>query len=404
MKEIIVNNIIDNFEEYIKTVKEQDFLYSLFTNNNLCKVIIDNDLYWKNIMNISIRFGSDKTFEMFKLLSMKDNDKKLLNENMHIIFNYDYFDKDFLKQIFEYIESKQIMDTTQISNLINHILLNKCSYINYNAVDYLLNSKYKNIIKDNFEFILSNCYYLFDVKEIIKEDSDLLNRFNYYINTNPDNLIYEMLIKGFNFELEVIKNEKIFDTIKIIINELLEHENLNYSDINFLGMGATSYVVSIGSKVLKLGEKREVFKMENNKRFLKPILRTEIDSITSDEVLGCIEITEKVNIKDITEADLYILYKELRDKGYIWLDCNINNVGKLIKRNKIHYQNLNPKSETVNYIGESNEELPEGELVIIDNDYIFHEEDIKNDLRLCFSREFDRFEARYQEEVRRRSK
>ena len=286
---------------------------------------------------------------------------------MYIMFEYDNFDKDIFKYLFIFLESNKIINETDLNNLLEYIINNKVKYINYEFVDYLLNSKYKNIVINNFETILDNCYYLLDLKEI--------------------------------------KNEKIYDTVKQIIDELLNYEKLNYSDINFIGYGAYSFVVSIGSKVLKLGQKREVFKMDNNRRFLKPILRTEINKINSEEVLGCVEITEKVSTKNITENDIYIVYKELRDKGYIWADCRKDNVGRLLKDNKIYFNDLNPTLSAINYNTNNDEELARGELVIIDNDYIYSNEEFSS----LSPREQDNYldnieeyEMKYQEEQRRK--
>ena len=49
------------------------------------------------------------------------------------------------------------------------------------------------------------------------------------------------------------------------------------------------------------------------------------------------EVIEKVdtNINDITKEEIYKLYKNIREIGLIWTDVKIDNVGRLIKDNKI---------------------------------------------------------------------
>lgn len=398
--------MFDNFELYITQTSKQDFLANIMSNNKFSDFIIDNRLFWKHFDCIRNVYGQETCFQAFKLLCIKDKNNKFISPDIYIMFEYDYFNIEYLNSIFNFFEFKEILDASKLNNLLEYCLINKCNYINYELIDYLLNSKYKNVIINNFEKILDNCYYLLDLKKLIK-DKTLLQRYNNYINRKPDNMIYEILIKGFNLNLEKIKNEKIFDTLKQIIKEVLEFENLNYSDIDFIGNGAYSFVVSIGSKVLKLGQKREVFKMDNNKRFLKPILRTEINKINSDEILGCIEITEKVSTKNITESDIYIVYKELRDKGYIWADCRLDNVGKLLKDNKIYFNDLNPTLSSINYNTEINEELKEGELVIIDNDYIYSVDEFNSlpkNTQYNYLDNIENYEAKYQSEMNRRKK
>lgn len=390
--------MLDDFIKYIKNTK--DLTFEIFTNEKLRKFVIDNDLFWHCIDNISLKCGADKTFEIFKILVTMDSENKFLNENIYKMFNDDYFNENFYKSIFSYLKLKNKLDI----NLISHVLVNKCDNINFDLIKYLYTSEYKNIIINNFESILKNNYYNLEIKELIKDDEKLLIRYNNYINNNPSGLIYELIIKGFYIELEQAKKEKIFDTIKMIIDELLQYENINYSDIYYIGDGAFNYVVSIGDKVLKLGQKREIFKIDNNKRFLKPILRTEINKTDNKEVLGCIEITEKANITGITEEDLYIIYRELRENGYYWFDCREANLGRLIKKNKIYFKELNPVKEAINYKTENNDELDKNELVIIDNDYIFTEEEfysLPQKTRETYMDSISEYEQKYQEEKRK---
>lgn len=97
--------------------------------------------------------------------------------------------------------------------------------------------------------------------------------------------------------------------LRIIFQEILDNENKKVSDIKYAG-GVFSNVFIIGSKVIKIGE-RNTFKIENNKRFLKPLLRMII-KINNKEI--CIEITERVSY-DVTEEDVYLIYRKLRNKN-----------------------------------------------------------------------------------------
>ena len=397
------SNLLNNFELYISQINKQDFLVNIVNNKEFSKFLIDNKLFWKHFPHIRRLYGEDTCCQIIKLLCVEDKENKFITPDIYIIFEYDYLNKNIFESIFY---SLQYNNSINIKNLIEYCLLYKCNYINCEFIDYLLSSQYKNIVINNFEKIMDNCYYLLDVKKIIK-DKTLLEEYNNYINKKPDNMIYEILIKGFDLPLDKIKDEKIFDTLKQIIKEILEFEKLNYSDIDFIGSGAYSFVVSIGSKVLKLGQKRQIFKMNNNKRFLKPILRTEIKKLTSNEILGCVEITEKVSTKNITEKDIYILYKELRDEGYIWADCRKCNAGRLVKDNKIYFNDLDPTLSAINYNNDNREELKEGELVIIDNDYIFSEEQFESlpkKTQYNYLESIEKYENKYQHEMNGRKK
>lgn len=123
--------------------------------------------------------------------------------------------------------------------------------------------------------------------------------------------------------------------------------------------------------------------------------------------------------KPPTKEEVYEIYKELRDDGFIWTDAKASNIGRLRRQNKRYS----------NYIGEINEQgevswgsqeyagtgagiekqndkqdvLGAGEFVIIDLDYIWKEDsdEIRWPIGGSFSREFER---RYQEEKSRKNK
>lgn len=392
--------IIDNFKGYVDSIGTSKFLVELINNEQLCDLIIDNNLFWENIRYISSKFY-DKKFEMFKLLYARGGNK-LLNNDMGKIITYEYSNTNFFKQIIDFVELKS-KHNFSIEKFIDGLLKSITKPFDYEFIEYLFNSKYKNIFINNFDIILNNCYCLAELKGILKDDLNLLKKYEEFVNNDPSNLIYGMIINGFHSSLEEIKEEKIYLTIKTIIDEVMKYENVNYSDIEYIGFGGTSTVYSIGNKVLKLGEERDNFVMENNKRFLKPILRTNIDKINGEGILGCVEIVEKVNTEGITEKHVYKLYKELKDSGYMWFDPRFNNVGRLMRKNKIYFDDLSPVKEAVNYKTDNDIELSKGQLVILDNEYIYSKEEFE---KLPKSRQELYLDAMsdYEEELKRRNK
>lgn len=401
----MTENIIKDFNTYIVKCVKEAFLVELINSRELCLAIVDNDLFWKNIDTILLKFGSDYTFEIFKILC--NIDKKIFNKSLYhliesnICITYDYI------HIFDYITTREIISKKEFSNLIEHLIKNKCSKVNLGFIVCLLNYGYGDIIKNNIDIIFNKCNNLFGLKSLIKKDEIILELFNDYVNKNPDKLILQMLTEGFQREYyeiaKVLEREKVFDMTKIILSELLLNQNLNYSDIDFFQSGEYSEVYSIGSKVLKIGKEREKFIIDNNKRFLKPVLRTEITS--NGEVIGCIEITEKVDTTNITQIDAQFIYNELRDSGYIWADCRPNNLGRLLKKNEVHFKNLVPVMRSVNYRTESKEVLEAGQLVIVDNDYIFKEDELSkmsNDDQELILRAVCEYEIEYQSQKERK--
>lgn len=392
-------NEIKDYEAYINSSTSNDILVDLINNNELSTLIIENNLLWKHI-NIIVKKMGFRLLEFFKLLFVNKNSNKLLNEDMYVFFESE-FDKKFYSNFFNFLIENNIIEKNKLYDLIEYIILNKCEYVDCELVKYLYDMEFKYIIINNFEKIILKTNSLFELRDIVKNNKTLLHKINNYINNNPNKLIYEMITNGFEVTLEEIKQEKIFNTVKFIIDEIKDYEQLNYSDIEYLNNGAYSFVYSIGSKVIKIGKEREKFVIDNNKRFLKPILRTRIPNINNDGVLGIIEITEKVNVDNISENTAYNIYKELRELGYIWADCRPENIGRLIKKNKIYFNELNPAKESINYKTDNAKELNTNNYVILDNDYIYTEEEFeKLDLKIkeIYLESISQYEQRYQYE------
>lgn len=365
----------NNFEYYIKNTNPQVFLSDLLIDSKLVNGIINNGLYWKNLDLFLETYGYDITLSIFKVLYLNDKNKKLFNNDMYVLLKDEKTKIELFFDINKIINIKRSEKKYNFYNIIEYLIKNKEFNISYEVIEFLYKGKYKNIVTDNFYCILNKSYCIFELKKLLEKDKKLLNRLNTYINRNPSRLIYEILIKGFDIDLETIKDENVFDLLKELIDELLLNQKLKYSDIENVGTGSYSYVIGIGTKVLKVGKKRKTFVLKNHKRFLKPLLRTEIDSINSTKTLGCIEITERAETGNIKRKDIYELFAELRDSGYIWVDCKKPNAGRLLYKNKVHFDNLVLDKETINYTTDNSIELEKGELVIIDNDYIFSEED-----------------------------
>ena len=208
-----------------------------------------------------------------------------------------------------------------------------------------------------------------------------------------------------NLSIKELNEEKLYHFFDELIKELLEKENCTYDKIEFIGQGSSNKVFGIGNKVIKVGMPKEQLKMKNNKLFLQPLYRKEIYSKFNNEILFCIEITERVDTKNINEDDVYYIYKTLRDEGLIWMDHLEDNVGRLLKDNKIYFEGIDyVDSESTNYIGDNVSILPKGSLVLIDNDCIYDEKEFFKNCDYRLYEHCNKYEARYREEKRNEEK
>lgn len=287
-------------------------------------------------------------------------------------------------------------------------------------LDYLLDNKKKNvetddiatillsyqngdsILRKHFNFILSNSKDILGLQEKMEIEEDLLVRTNEYINAHIDLIIREYINRGFKYIGILDVDDPVFLSILgKIFTELLIAENVNLSDTEMILGGSYSCVYKIGTKVLKIGKKRQVFELKNNKRFLPSILRKELLVKGPDEnkFIITLEITEFVNTSNITEDDVYLIFKELRSEGLLWTDPRIDNIGKLNRPNQIFFPGMDSVSHEVqNYYSNEYDILKKGDLVIIDNDYIYPTD--YDEVKYGNEYFFNLFESRYQEELK----
>ena len=259
--------------------------------------------------------------------------------------------------------------------------------------EYLVNN-FENIINatQNREMI-----YLINMVKKLPEGRELLN-------ANKD-LIILKFVSGL-IPIETIKEEKLENYLTIAINEILEEEGKEVGDIEEYGNGSRTKVYKIGNKIIKTGVSRWDDTVCYHKRILKPLLNVKLCKQNSIGELLHLEITELADIKNISEDEVYLVYKELREDGIIWADAKRTNLGRLIRPNVAYFKGISEVSyKTMGFreeVPEGEEPLGTGELVIIDLDQIYREEEF------MMSIESDRvesqmffestYESRYQKE------
>ena len=206
-------------------------------------------------------------------------------------------------------------------------------------------------------------------------------------NNNP---YYEDIIINKMSDSELEKNER--ELIKEIINDICKQENLDITDLEYIDIGSMTFVYKLGDKVIKVGDLREMynipFEIPNHERILQPIFRKKFKNIQ-------IEITDYLKEAEITQEDVYFVYQQLRDAGIVWADPRCENIRKLEKSANNEYKY---EVDGMEKLKENN--LSNADLVIIDNDLIFKEEDFdKNKINKKVDIiPYENMERRYQHE------
>lgn len=385
---------MDEFNKVLESKSNEVFL-NYFQNDYNCVFVIENNLFWKNI---------DIIVKNYKNITLNYIIKKLLKIDINFINP-----KNFIKLVnlgFSKILCVNILSFLKKNNINLNEYLRACfknkssiNILNYLIYDACCNEKFLDIY-NNVDYVVLNFDELISYIDLFKKNDEVYNKLTEYINKHQYIYLRNILKSSLNINTKRIEEEKIMPYFNEIIKEVLKYENVNCSDIKLIGEGGSSRVYQIGNKILKLGRGRLGFKIKNNKRFLRPLLREKVNSVFAG-TLFYIEITEKVETGNITYEDAYQVYKELRDEGLVWIDCYPSNIGRLEKSNKVYFDNqIDPVSSAINYNGDIDDELGQGELVILDNELIFSEEEFLE--KLGFNYEYDEniciYEKRYQKE------
>lgn len=250
---------------------------------------------------------------------------------------------------------------------------------------------YKKIFYKNMRNIIESISpgVLFEKASLLKEISPRYSKkINDIINSNQDricrHILFSCLSKNNNeFSMKDLNDYSL--TLQILLRKVLKSERKKLSDVEKVGEGAYSKNYKIGDKVLKIGAPRETYFIPNHRRILQPLARINLTD-SNHKSIGTIELTSEENaskeaIDKITKEDLYRIYKELRDDGIVWGDPKIDNLAILKRKNipmlngKLFY--VNPSSVGFNNDLNGVKPLDKGDIVIIDTDYLYRQEEKK---------------------------
>ena len=374
--------IADHFDEILPYIVNDNMNILLFNINSL---IEQPNFKEKFIEGLKRYPYPDKIDQIFYIIWIRLKDKfdnfidSSILKTVSTMNVSSYFYGDMLDRLNE--ENQKIF--------LNILAENKCN-IPYSGIMYS-----KQVIYDNLPLFTENSQNLYSLMKFVKDNPSAYSKVKDYIDNNPEKAINSIFC-------EINKRVKIEDTtlkevVKLIILDVLKNENVKLSDITYNGGGLSS-VLLIGNKVIKIGD-RATKSFPNNPYIISPLLRKKLE-FNGESCF--VEVTERVDTsKKASKEELYQLFKKLRNLNLTWTDIKEDNVGRLKKENIIHWrQNLNPTDGVLGLDVKRGEKiLKEGDLVILDADFIYDE----NDPNISYINNkdiYDEFEKRYQREIK----
>lgn len=374
--------IADHFDEILPYIVNDNINILLFNINSL---IEQPNFKEKFIEGLKKYPYPDKIDQIFYIIWTRLNNKPNKFDN--------FIDSSILKTISTMNVSR--LDRLNEENqkiFLNILAENKCN-IPYSGIMYKGNSK--QVIYDNLLLFTENSQNLYSLMKFVKDNPSAYSKVKDYIDNNPEKAVNSIFC-------EINKRVKIEDTtlkevVKLIILDVLKNENVKLSDITYNGGGLSS-VLLIGNKVIKIGD-RATKSFPNNPYIISPLLRKKLEF---NGAFCFVEVTERVDTsKKASKEELYQLFKKLRNLNLVWTDIKEDNVGRLKKENIIHWrQNLNPTDGVLGLDVKRGETiLKEGDLVILDADFIYDEND--PNINYINNKDiYDEFEKRYQKEIK----
>lgn len=309
----------------------------------------------------------------------------------------DFIDENILKTISTmgvegafYSDMLNRLNEDNQKKFLNILVNNKCN-IFYMAIEYKGNNK--QIIYDNLPLFIENSQNLYALMGFVKDNPNSFSQVKDYIDNNEEKAINSIFCE--TDHLGKMKDPALREIVKLIILDVMKNEKAKFSDITY-NSGGLSRVLLIGDKVIKIGD-RVTKTFPNNPYIIAPLLRKELKFNGESCFL---EVTERVDTDNSpTKEELYQLFKKLRNLKLVWTDIKGINVGRLKRENIIHWrENLNPTEEMLSLENRRGEDiLKEGDLVILDADFIYDEND--PNINYINNKDlYDEFEERYQKE------
>ena len=373
---------INRSDEFIKNYIENKMEINLFLPNDIIALL--NILEYEEFIEQEIikKIEYINSFRIDEVISLIYIGKKDINNKIFLYFIKNYKKKkDILiklkKEIPQYfseftteiIEEKLKNNETNFTEFLNPYLLGKfLVQEKENRYYHLIINETLNSKKQIQQLICNlNLFDEFITREVLRiiSSSLYLNKEKNYIN------IIKGLIKCYYFQV-ALKNKSQKDLVKtvcLIIEDTVKLAKKELYDIEYFNRGSYCSVYKVGDYLIKLGRKRICNTIENDENLLHPICRKYIEELDL-----FIEVTLLENNEEITDEDVYKVYKNVRDNKRIWLDAKKENLVKLKKDNNNFPFEI--EAETLGFVGKTKKFRKKGEYAISDTDLLFKEENI----------------------------
>src|SRR5574344_1618377 len=367
--------------------------------NNLDKINYSNSSIYPILFNILDNIGNSDLLFNDKFYQLLDNSNCNKNEVLNFIeTNASNYTKDII-----------VYGLKNWNNSINIL------------VKHALDNKLDEIVRDNISSILSKTENIYDLNDITIDS--VINRYvKDEIYKDKKRFIKEIVISQFannpdtvripiyhNIEEEQASpiNENTInleeDGITLFLLPLLEeiatNENVDITSIHEIGSGSYSTSYRLGDKVIKIGLNRQTMSFNDNPYINRPLLRTVLKNKENNKNLIFVEVNQYLDTTNIGDEELYQLYASIRDIGLIWTDVRKDNVGRLLYDNQVNWKTkLEPSIKSLGldeYVGVGN--LFRGDIVILDNDYIYKDDNPK--IGYSSNSVQEKYEKRYQEHL-----
>ena len=364
------------------------------------------DVFLQNIYLFSLNSISFLNIIVFlKQIPFQDKDVCLFIETVlhyHMQVDWDdiyYLIRDVRPNMIPWMLERLIQDKTYCGKAI-HLFVKESDNI------------YLPLLYQNIDTIILNTDNedLFYLRNIVKYCPKVYDMVIHKIRTHTKKHIIKLLkalylrvvvTHSYYHDLSYIEQKHFNDILEIIyliIEDVCRNEEVDISSIENIGSGAYSSVLLVGNKVIKIGLQRATSRFPNNPYINAILLRREFP-ITNKESFF-VEVNEKVdNESDISDEELYELYKKLRDIQLIWLDVDQRNAGRLLRDNKIYWKCELPITDEILGLDpyRGNDLLKKGDIVVLDNDLIYDEKSCYLTYQSSTSLQKE-FEKRYQKE------
>lgn len=333
--------------------------------------------------------------EKKKLILFDKDMDTLIKENYEKIIKYRSpgYLASIVKEIYLHESMRRFIEDKMLFNLLSA----KSYEIKY-LKDAKIDIDWSKLIFDNIDEILSNsnCRKIIRIVETLSYiPEEIKEAINNKFAKNKKEYIKALLFESINANMDKKDENILIDVVGKVIDEVLELEGKELIDIRKLNSGASSEVIEIGTKIIKLGQRRRTYDIPYDERILKPLIRVDLDKISS--ISGTLEVSNRVITNTVKQEKLYDIYKEMRNRNVICTDLRPDNVGILLEDNKISNANVSGDLETRGFYDfkEEKQPLKKGDIVILDTDYLYK----ANDKSIIWvSDSVKEFEERYRKE------